>query len=389
MCPVVTNAVGGQSRSLPQAIPTCNCTALDPSYALACGAVNTLQLRYFMPEVGRWKEADFWHHMLALHAIVDFVAASGCKELLGVTTEVHRAFPPWMCIAGQGFDDSGWAVAAYLRAFEATGEASFLDDAITVFDSVDERAWTSYCGGGYCWQPDGCQAGHGVYKNAITSELGLFNSARISLLRNSSRQGGYLDRAVQLWSWLASSGLINEVGLVNDGLTGGPSNNGTNCQNNGETTWTYNQGVVLGGLAALHKASPNVTLLQSGIRIANAVMEHLTTTSGVLDEPSIGDRDQQSFKGIFMLHLSRFATASGLPPESRTAFVSFIRRNADVAAGHARLPGDRYGATWQGPVSAVDGSNATDTSAAAQISAVMLLTAAAVWSAPLAEMASF
>ena len=38
--------------------------------------------------------------------------------------------------------------------------------------------------------------------------------------------------------------MIGPAGLVNDGLT-------ADCANNGRTTWTYNQGVVIGGLAVL------------------------------------------------------------------------------------------------------------------------------------------
>lgn len=48
--------------------------------------------------------------------------------------------------------------------------------------------------------------------------------------------------------------MINSESLINDGLT-------SDCKNNGGLTWTYNQGVILGGLANLHKITNNATLL--------------------------------------------------------------------------------------------------------------------------------
>jgi predicted alpha-1,6-mannanase (GH76 family) len=40
--------------------------------------------------------------------------------------------------------------------------------------------------------------------------------------------------------------MINGDGLINDGLN-------AQGENNGQATWTYNQGVILGGLVALVK----------------------------------------------------------------------------------------------------------------------------------------
>jgi len=61
-----------------------------------------------------------------------------------------------------------------------------------------------------------------------------------------------------------SSGMINSEYLINDGLT-------NDCKNNGETTWTYNQGVILGGLHYLYQITGNATLLTIAEKIADAV----------------------------------------------------------------------------------------------------------------------
>jgi len=48
--------------------------------------------------------------------------------------------------------------------------------------------------------------------------------------------------------------MINNEKLINDGLT-------KDCRNNKQETWSYNQGVILGGLLELSKATSNPSLL--------------------------------------------------------------------------------------------------------------------------------
>jgi len=43
------------------------------------------------------------------------------------------------------------------------------------------------------------------------------------------------------WEWFKASGMINPSGLINDGLTIS-STNASECYNNNQTTWSYNQG---------------------------------------------------------------------------------------------------------------------------------------------------
>ena len=65
--------------------------------------------------------------------------------------------------------------------------------------------------------------------------------------------------------------MINSDNLINDGLD--------NCKNNHQTTWTYNQGVILGGLADLAAATNNNTLLRIGQEIADHSKTHIPQRS--------------------------------------------------------------------------------------------------------------
>jgi predicted alpha-1,6-mannanase (GH76 family) len=155
--------------------------------------------------------------------------------------------------------------------------------------------------------------------------------------------------------------MINSSHLVNDGI------NLTTCGNNGDTAWSYNQGVLLGGLAELYRATGNSSPLTTGRQIGDA---STTSTSlnagGILREPcetgGCGG-DGPSFKGAYIRGLSAFnAQLSDRP------YTSYIRRQADSAYANNRTPLDAYGLHWAGPVDTTD--------AARQQSAVDLMNAA-------------
>ena len=84
------------------------------------------------------------------------------------------------------------------------------------------------------------------------------------------------------------AGLIGPAGLVNDGLT-------ADCTNNGGTTWTYNQGVIIGGLTALHDITGDGAYLGQAEAIAAAALRDLTVPPGILAEP--GERPGASRAG--------------------------------------------------------------------------------------------
>lgn len=84
----------------------------------------------------------------------------------------------------------------------------------------------------------------------------------------------------------------NSGGLWNDGLT-------SSCTNNGQTTWTYNQGVIASGLGALAVATGNTALLDQAEITLDATIQSLTTNDilkescdDALSGGSVCDADQ-------------------------------------------------------------------------------------------------
>lgn len=146
-----------------------------------------------------------------------------------------------------------------------------------------------------------------TYKNAITNELFLLTSAA-GYLRTKNET--YLENANEEWSWLIASGMRGPSGLFNDGL------DLKTCQNNGQTTWTYNQAVVASGLAALYAATGNASLLdQAEVSLDATIKFHGSLTgNGILREScdlavsndTTCDHDQQIFKGIWTKHVQYY-----------------------------------------------------------------------------------
>jgi predicted alpha-1,6-mannanase (GH76 family) len=236
----------------------------------------------------------------------------------------------------QADDDTSWWGLAWLQAYDITHARQYLSMAETEADYVHED-WDSTCGGGVWWLRN-----PRAYKNAIANELFLELTA---WLHNSiPGDKKYLRWAEAEWAWFRRTGMINRSHLVNDGLTAG-------CKNNHETTWTYNQGVILAGLAQLYKATNDSGLLAEAEHIARAAISHLTI-GGVLHEPCTGTGcgnnaggDPESFKGIFMRGLKMLADTA-----KTSQFNSFFRKQAQSIEARDTSKSHQLGMFWEGPI---------------------------------------
>ncbi|HEV2374590.1 MAG TPA: glycoside hydrolase family 76 protein [Streptosporangiaceae bacterium] len=228
-------------------------------------------------------------------------------------------------------DDTGWWAWAWIEAYDITRNHAYLAMAETDANYI-HKYWDSTCGGGLWWTTAK------TYKNAIPNELFLYVTA--ALHNRIPGDTKYLSWAEAEWSWFAKSGMINGQDLVNDGLD--PST----CQNNGQPTWTYNQGVILAGLTALYYATHNAALLSTAEGIANAAIAHLSA-GGILVEPCEPncDNDGQSFKGIFVRSLRLLAKAA-----KTSAYNTFFQDQAASIAANDVNAGNHLGLQWTGPL---------------------------------------
>jgi predicted alpha-1,6-mannanase (GH76 family) len=209
------------------------------------------------------------------------------------------------------------------------------------------------CGGGVWWTT------RKTYKNAITNEL--FIKAAAELHERLADDREYLRRSKATWRWLRRSGTINAHHLVNDGLDTG------SCRNNHGTVWSYNQGVILGGLVDLARTTHDRRYLRQAVVLADAsTTARSLHVNGILREPCEPagcDANGPSFKGIYVRNLGELARAT----RSR-GYRAYLRRQAESAHARARTPYDQYGIHWRGPTGPITG--------ATQQSAVDLMVAA-------------
>jgi Glycosyl hydrolase family 76 len=114
-------------------------------------------------------------------------------------------------------DDKLWVVLTYLRgaAYAAIHDpkwvAVFLQRARIFYHSA-EAGWDERsCGGGMYWGPGWWSK----YKNAVTTELWI--TASVGMYEAFGDET-MLQNSIRGWVWFEKSGMINDKGLVNDGL---------------------------------------------------------------------------------------------------------------------------------------------------------------------------
>ena len=119
--------------------------------------------------------------------------------------------------------------------------------------------------------------------------------------------------------------------------------------NSFQAVWSYNQGVILGGLVELNKAAPNATYLKVAGNIAKAAIKALADKNDVIHdgcEPNCGG-DANQFKGIFMRNLQQLHAVA---PDA--AYVNTIQASANSIWTNDRDQGNRLSVDWAGPFAA-------------------------------------
>src|SRR5713226_9901148 len=235
------------------------------SYADAAMAA-LMNPNWYNNSTGRWESPDWqhcwWHCANILEVVVDYSKRTSSTAYYGVIANTFAKNKTGNILLGTQdnfingyYDDEGWWALAWIKAYDLTGIADYLNMAETIFTDMT-GGWDQLCGGGIMWKKwDGPLWQES--KGSVQNELFMTVAARL-YQRTSNTM--YLTWAQNTWSWFLGTGLIGTqaehnnnnnivVNLINDGLT--PV--GNNCINGGAPIWTYNQGIILGGLVDLYK----------------------------------------------------------------------------------------------------------------------------------------
>jgi predicted alpha-1,6-mannanase (GH76 family) len=310
--------------------------------------VKALQ-RWYVPRTGLYRTTGWWNSANAITAITDFMRVSGERKYVGVLKNTFvqaqvvvpkdqqtvdgkemTGFPGFL---NKYYDDEGWWALAWIDAYDLTHDARYLTMAQSIFEDM-AGGWDATCGGGIWWSKDR------KYKNAIANELFLSVAAHLATRVKDAKYG---DWATKEFAWFKGSGMINGDHLVNDGLVIDKETGA--CRNNGKTVWTYNQGVVLGGLAEWSKGAGGADAIAEAKTIADAALVHFADKDGVLHEPCEPKcgADGIQFKGIFVRNLREL---NGVAPEER--YGKAFRVNADAIWAKDGTAEDTFGVVWSG-----------------------------------------
>lgn len=322
----------------------CHAATNSAAYAQnATGGVAKLQ-SWYSPNTGVWASpAGWWNDANSLTALANYERITNDHSYYSAISGTFRNAPASQRhpdFINNYYDDSGWWALAWIAAYDTTGNASYLSQSETIFKFLT-GGWDNACGGGLYWTT----SKNG--KNAIPNELFLDVAAKLANRTTGNLSASYLAWARKEWAWFKDSGLINSRSLINDGLN-------SKCANNGAPEWTYNQGVILGGLVELYQADHDPTLLRQAEAIANAALVHLTNSNGILVEPNVSGGDAPQFKGIFMRNL--MALYAVAPNHS---YRQFIDTNVNSILTNDRKTGYEFGALWQGPFDSADSTRQT------------------------------
>ncbi|KAK4172971.1 glycoside hydrolase [Triangularia setosa] len=362
-----------------------NGTEADALYSKTTELAAKALQGWYEPRTGGWTTGGWWHNANILTVLIDWALIEGPSQNVNVTdvaattfvnaqkldvqvekrltTDGRRTsskkyarrtesgFPEFK---NEYYDDEGWWALAWIRSYDLTRNIKYLNMAESIFDDM-RNGTDSVCGGGIWWRKDK------QYKAAIANELYLSVAASLAN-RVQGAKDKYLQIARDQWAWFNKSGLINKDNLINDGFEQDGS-----CVSNGKTTWSYNQGVILGGLVELSKATGNNSYLSPAVDIAKAAIARLEDTDGIIHEadrcePKCGD-DGPQFKGIFIRNLHYLYRV--VPNQD---FATTIKKNADSIWAKNRDPKtNRLGISWVGPPDAGIGPTAKTHSSAMDV----------------------
>jgi predicted alpha-1,6-mannanase (GH76 family) len=337
----------------------------------AKAAVTTLQ-QWYNTSSGLWDTTGWWNSANCLTMLADLTAIDSsmihttlpvfkntfvkAQEYNFQTAQVNEpSVGPPNGFINQYYDDEGWWALAWIKVFDLVHDPKYLSAAADIFKDMT-TGWGATCGGVW-WNKNHTQNG------AIENEL--FLSVAAHLANRMPDKDYYVDWALKEWTWFKRSGMINAQNNINNGL------DLTTCENDNGTIWSYNQGVILGGLVELSRALPDdSSYLRTANNIATAALEVLTDSNGILHdpcEPNCG-ADGSQFKGIFLRNVQVLYGAS-----SSEQLKTFVERNADSIWTNDRGVDNELGIVWSGPFTG--GANASTQSSACDA----LVAAVGVW----------
>ncbi len=261
-----------------------------------------------------WPFADAWSATTTLASLRSERAMAALPELLVALAAYHRdeaalraagpvgfescVVPP---LGGGGdvyYDDNAWLGLALVRHHDLTGDEGALALAERIFSFVTsgwstEASWSRP--GGVRWKQPASNVSRNTCSNGPVAEL-----AALVYRRSGSVEA--LEWAVRIYDWVRSA-LLSDDGLYLDRIT--PDGR---CD---PTTWTYNQGTMIGAGVLLHQITGEAAYLEHASDTARASLAHFGLPELV--------RNDAAFNAVFFRNLLLLDGVSPDPARLRLA----------------------------------------------------------------------
>ncbi|EMC97064.1 glycoside hydrolase family 76 protein [Baudoinia panamericana UAMH 10762] len=312
----------------------------------ALNATGVLNNKWFNPSTGLWQYYDsssdqwtqlWWQSANILTTIGDLGEVD--PNFLNQTKQIYKeVFSPARAYNGGNwingyYDDEGWWALAWIKAWDRTNNGTYLKAAENIFTNL-LTGLNATCGGQW-WDKTK------QHNNAINNELFLAVGAALAN-RVSGKKSYYTKYAVAQANWFLNAGLQTKNNTFHDGFAV------SDCSAEG-TVFTYNQGVILGGLVGLYRSTGNSTWLDHAETIATGAVNSLVDSNGIMTETGeypTSDLTASQFKGVLARNLAYLYKY-----RKNAAYKTILTKSADSIWSNARSSDGQLASNWQGPVS--------------------------------------
>jgi len=255
-----------------------------------------------------WTQAIFWDIIMdAYKRTEDPLWRTMIDDLYAGAYKQYDAFNWENKVVWFIYDDMMWWIISLARAYELTGNKTYLRTSIDGYNRVWRDAYDPV-GGGMFWSFN-----HDV-KNACINYPTVIASMVLYRITNNAV---YLENARKIYAWSRANLFENGTGRIAD------HKNGNNPAAFGEN-YTYNQGTCIGSAVMLFKATKDSVYLQDAKTAANFTKNVMSDSDGIL--PAEGDWNEQGvLKSIFAHYIMQLVIDCNQPQ-----YLSWIYNNINT-----------------------------------------------------------
>ncbi len=252
---------------------------------------------------------DFWQQAEIFEIVIDAYDRTKDKKYLDLMNEMYRGFlkkhgEDWS--SNEYNDDIMWMTIGCARAYEATGQSEYLEQARKHFKVVFDRAWSEDLGGGLFWKTENKTKNSCINCPAVIAAC---------LLHQITGEDEYIEKALMIYKWQREN-LFGTTGAVFDAYD----------LTTGVNQWasTYNQGTFIGAAMLLYQYSGEESYLEDAVLAADYTVE--TMFSGQVMNTEGDGKDLPGFKGILARWMGRFVRECG-----QEQYTDWLEKNAGTA----------------------------------------------------------